>query len=79
MIPTQHAPAYVDVIVVEPHQHGIGWTGFFCEKSLRRTTFRSHLTLVEFARRHFGSGLLRKICKNRYGVIRAEAPAALAA
>jgi len=66
------------VIVVEPNMHGIGWQSFFCETSFRATTFRSHLSLTDFARQHFGSGILRKIATNRYAVLirKKQAPVA---
>jgi hypothetical protein len=68
----------VDVIVVEPNQHGLGWTGYACEIGFARTEFRNHLTLVEFAHQHFGSGILRKVATNRYAVLirKKQAPVA---
>jgi hypothetical protein len=67
-----------DVIAVEPNQHGLGWAGYACEIGFARTEFRNHLTLVEFARQHFGSGILRKIATNRYTVLirKKQAPVA---
>jgi hypothetical protein len=68
----------VDVIAVEPNQLGLGWTGYACEIGFARTEFRNHLTLVEFARQHFGRGILRKIATNRYAVLirKKQAPVA---
>jgi hypothetical protein len=64
----------VDVIAVEPNGHGIGWPSFECEIGFAHTEHRSHLTLVQFAQQHFGTGTLRKIGVNRYVVLQ---PAAL--
>lgn len=63
------ATVQVDVIVVEPNGHGIGWASYACERSFARTDFRSHMTLAEFARKHFGTGTLCKIGDGRYAVI----------
>ncbi len=63
------------MIVVEPNGQGIGWAGFSCEIGFAHTQHRSHLTRVQFARQHFGSGILRKLGEGRYAVIRTAAPA----
>jgi len=68
-------PGIADVILVEPNGHGIGWPSFECAFAAHVSTWRGQFTLTDFARQHFGHGVLRKIGANRYAVIVTARPA----
>lgn len=57
-----------DVIFVSANKHGRGKVGFSCEFGGQQT-YASGKTLVEFARKVFGAGTLKRIDDERYAVI----------
>lgn len=66
----QYGETFQDVILVSPNKHGVGRVGFSCTFSGRQTA-AGGTTLVEFARRVFGTGgKLVRIDDGKYAVLK---------
>jgi hypothetical protein len=56
----EFGPGYVDTIYYSPNKHGRGKGGYHCEFSGFQTGV-SGAKLIDFAKKHFGSGKLREM------------------
>jgi hypothetical protein len=61
----------LDVILAFPDPSGSGLTAFATEISGAKSIRQPGMTLVAFAKQHFGHGTLRKVGTNHYAVLSA--------